>query len=206
MLSKMKYSKRVAAVSSLTTLASLGFVRTAGANNWGSTPRLNGVVQNEVSLGGGGSPSVHSVSFHSFGNNALRQSTIDALQNVYAPTNLTIQFNADNTSADVRLYDDDFGLNGVFAWVNCPDGATRSGADPLEGCFNQTLKYNLAYTFDDTFYTSEGRKYMACHELGHTVGLRHTSSSSSCMVSDVDYPWPLNLETHEIDGWINQAY
>ena len=44
---------------------------------------------------------------------------------------------------------------------------------------------------------------MACHEMGHTVGLQHTSNSNSCMEA-TGYT-PLDLSNHDVDH-INGNY
>lgn len=91
----------------------------------------------------------------------------------------------DGSSYDVRVSDDDFGDIGAYAWVNCPAGATESGSNPNRVCHGQTLKYNLYNPYDAGWNTEFGGHNLACHELGHTVGLRHESAGdqASCMQS-----------------------
>lgn len=172
----------------------------ASADNWGSTASTDGQA---ISLGGGTNPLSHSVSFHDVG--LMRQATVDALTNVYgSQTQLTVQVNSDNSSADVRVHEDYYGLNGAAGWVNCP-GDSVSGSHPTRRCFNQTLKYNDTYALSDLFQSPTTRKYLACHELGHTVGLRHTNSgnhpepTATCMFTPFVGNYPQSLRQHDVD-------
>jgi hypothetical protein len=174
----------------------------AKAHNAGSSPPA-GDPQNAISFGGGSSWATHSVSFYDV-QPAMRQATVRALNNIYANTDLSVQYNPDNTSADVRILEDFFGLNNALAWVNCPPDASPVGSHPTLRCFNQTLKYNVTYAYSEPYTTSEGRKFIACHELGHTVGLRHAFADnhpdpdSTCMRTlPLPDPPPQGLNNHD---------
>jgi hypothetical protein len=84
----------------------------------------------------------------------------------------------DGDDYDVRVMDDEYGDNNLLGWVNCPPRAIEHGTNPDRSCYGQVLKRNLSYPLPE-----EGRRYMACHELGHTVGLQHEFEihSDSCM-------------------------
>jgi len=67
----------------------------------------------------------------------------------------------------------------AWAWVECDQGAAYGGTDPRRWCRPQVLRYDLSDTirYDEVFE----RRYMACHEMGHSLGLRHSSNSASCL-------------------------
>lgn len=75
---------------------------------------------------------------------------------------------------DVVVRAADYGLNGAAAWVVCPADAPRGrNAEGDRWCRHQEMNFNLnpryaAYLGDD-----DSRTHLACHELGHTIGLRH---------------------------------
>ena len=177
----------------------------AAGDNWGSSQPA-GDPQNAVSLGGGSSSSTHSISFHDVA--AMRQPTLDALNNVYDNVSgMSVQVNADNGSADVRVFEDFYGLNGAYGWANCPSDATVSGSHPTRRCFNQTVKYNDSYGLTALMSSSSGRKALACQELGHTLGLRHAFASNhpnpggTCMSGFLDStsPYPQAIVQHDAD-------
>ena len=71
------------------------------------------------------------------------------------------------------------GLAGITAWTECATGTSTVGIDPNAYCVPQWLRYDLADTSD--YDTPGERSSIACQEMGHTLGLRHSSSTSSCM-------------------------
>lgn len=80
--------------------------------------------------------------------------------------------------ADVRVYQGNYG-SGYWAATYCPSYAAKGGSDPNVWCrpSERDLQHRRAYPWIDD--TSGYRTYFACHEFGHTVGLRHNY--------DVDY-------------------
>jgi predicted Zn-dependent protease len=84
-----------------------------------------------------------------------------------------------SSNVDVIVMDAFTNLPDIVAWTECADGATTGGTDPHAYCVPQWLRYVLS---DTTAYDTVGeRNSIACQEFGHTLGLRHTSSTSSCM-------------------------
>ena len=75
--------------------------------------------------------------------------------------------------------------NYALAWTQCATGATYGGSDAshTRWCTPQRLIYNLACEASH-FPTDNAKRYIACHELGHTVGLRpplSTEPQVTCM-------------------------
>jgi len=86
-----------------------------------------------------------------------------------------------SSASGVDLIVRDWTYNNVdaWAWVQCDAVATYGGTDPHRWCRPQVLRYDLSDTtrYDEVFE----RRYMACHEMGHSLGLRHSSNSASCL-------------------------
>jgi len=85
---------------------------------------------------------------------------------------------AGSSGADVYVYDNTY-FSQYWAWTACYSTATFGGADPNKWCKPQALRFDLSnQTGFDT--PAEGR-YLGCHEFGHTLGLRHSYDTNSCM-------------------------
>jgi hypothetical protein len=98
-----------------------------------------------------------------------------AIQTQCSPTELfvllyttTYCFDADH---DLCLYDSNYGNNGVNGWNACAGSVI--GQHPNQKCSVDWVRINLYY--------SPPAQRIACHEMGHAVGLRHTSDQASCM-------------------------
>lgn len=72
---------------------------------------------------------------------------------------------------DVCVFDFDYGDNNLYGWNAC--AGSYSGTHPNMVC-------ELNYTRINLHYAPPAMR-IACHELGHSVGLRHTIDSASCM-------------------------
>lgn len=136
-----------------------------------------------------------------------RAATDWAAQNDYIGTPVSLFRLADAASGtdrtmDVMVADGDYGDNGAIGWVQCPAGAITNGVHPDRTCYGQILRYNLFYA---AYYdTTAEQQRTACHELGHTVGLRHTSNTTTCMKSSA----PLStsyFDSHD-KGHLNGYY
>lgn len=147
-----------------------------------------------------GNNNVHNYYFSSVEVNQ-RAAVNWASLNVYNPTDLHTSETVDSSANDVIVRDSTYGLNGIWGWVDCDSTCPKTGAHPNRTGQRQGLRFNLSYpnAFDTTFE----RRYMACHEFGHTVGLRHNGATSSCMYADVAVSNVLN--SHDISH-INAKY
>lgn len=156
----------------------------ASATNWGSHdcvpfPAPNQGFCSNVSLGN---------------NNSHQWSFSLPRADVYADFAYTVNAQYDDrtdlyvyesswANADVQVQDANWGSIGVWGWVFCPAGSSTGGTHPNKWCRPQHLNFNLFYAYP--FNSQSGRRYMACHEFGHTIGLRHDTESNSCMKPDV---------------------
>ena len=114
--------------------------------------------------------------------------------------------NTDSAVAEYPLFSDVNVQAGAFpsikalAWTQCSSAATYGGADPNRWCKPQQLIWNTSFE-SSHFSTLAKKEYIACHELGHTVGLRHTSRTATCMrVATIEpnvVPGTDVLDTHD---------
>jgi hypothetical protein len=83
-----------------------------------------------------------------------------------------------NFDPDVYAFDFAYGMTNWVAVTTCDDDAIYGGTDPGRWCRPQDIQFNTSYA-----QTTTSRKAIACHELGHTLCLRHRNSSepASCM-------------------------
>lgn len=117
----------------------------------------------------------HYVAFDATLTPELASSLRDAMLEDYDPTSLDMFVQAGVTSdTDVIAYSIDYGENGAAGWTNCPEDAPQ-GANTVghRWCQRQTLHFNLNARYLVFFADDESRDHVACHELGHTLGLRH---------------------------------
>lgn len=158
---------------------------TALADNFGSTAR-GGTPQQRVVLGNN---NVHEIRFTTVAGDpgALdarrEEATRFAISNVYNPVrDLTMRTTGGDP--DVWVYYDDYGANGVAGWVDCPSSSQTGGPQARGWCRFSQARYNEHYVSGDSQARARSR---ACHELGHTIGLRHPSDENdpdtfaSCM-------------------------
>jgi hypothetical protein len=147
----------------------------------------------------------HQVAFDDSLTEPLRIALHDTMVEDYGPTNLVmIEQDAPNGLTDVIAYSSDYGENGAAGWVYCPRDAPQ-GANP-DGdrwCRAQELHFNLNPRYAIYLGDDGSRAYVACHELGHTVGLRHWGNppesagpaAATCMNADTpDGPTELHAD------------
>lgn len=112
---------------------------------------------------------------------AWRAAIAYAINSVYNPhPDVVVVWTTTITGADVYAYQANYGINGLWGWTECASSATYGGTDPDRWCRPQWLDLNNSYT-----HTSSQKEAIACHEMGHTLGLQHSNESSgSCMIKN----------------------
>jgi hypothetical protein len=132
----------------------------------------------------------------------------------YEPTHLRMRIQSRITPAtDVIVYAADYGENGAAGWVFCPADAPRGVNERGDRwCQGQELHFNLNARYAAYFADRASRDYMACHELGHTVGLRHWGNppltdgpaAATCMTPD-NPDGPADLDRYDLRR-LNEYY
>lgn len=109
------------------------------------------------------------------------QITMDDLER---RTDLTTSKAPGSATLDVLVTDYDYGMTGILGWTECLPSSATTGTHPALRCDRQKVRLNGSYP--EYFETSRARRSLTCHEVGHTIGLRHTTDSESCMRSPFD--------------------
>jgi hypothetical protein len=106
---------------------------------------------------------------------------------VYDGTEMIVSEQArPNRMTDVVVFSQDYGDNGAAGWVYCPPDAPQ-GVNPVgdRWCRLQELHLNVNARYGAFFADDGSRAHVTCHELGHTVGLRHWGNPPQTSGSDV---------------------
>ena len=103
--------------------------------------------------------------------NAMRR----VLASAYEPSVLVLLEDSSITyRTDVIVLAADHGANGAAGWTYCPPEAPQGlNARGDRWCRHQRLHFNLNTDYAAFFADDPSREYIACHELGHALGLRH---------------------------------
>jgi len=140
----------------------------------------------------------HAVRPYTFGNNwtGIASAVYDSVYEDYNPTDLVAYWTTTDNLPDVRLWDWYYPYPGLVAWVDCPaDNTGIGGFGNLRWCRGQIVRFNAN---QQQYFNELGREYVACHELGHTVGLRHsTQYTTSCMTNVTMYGVTPNLSSQD---------
>jgi Matrixin len=135
----------------------------------------------------------------------LRAAVTDRVRTVYDPLDLVAYVTTTDPLPDVWAHDDNYGpsANDVVAWVDCDGTNTGTGGThPNRWCRGQIMRFNsYYYHFSSRVYDDDAqRQNVACHELGHTVGLRHhetVPAVGSCMYRIVGVNQTTILNPHD---------
>jgi hypothetical protein len=160
-----------------------------------------------------GNDARHFVAFDATLTIGLAESLRDAMVEDYEPTKLEmILQDAVTPETDVIAFSQDYGNNGAAGWVNCPADAPQGiNRQHHRWCQQQELHFNLNPSMAAFFADDGSRDHVACHELGHTLGLRHWGNppesrgpqAETCMNTDTpDGPTVL----HQVDRDHIDAY
>lgn len=137
----------------------------------------------------------HYVYFYAVDSNQYND-TINRMDNVYNPISGIAVWEdlAVHSYTDVIVMDGYFGTSEYAGWTECSDVAAHGSSGRYEWCQPQFIFYNLSRTA--YFSTQSRRRMIACHELGHTLGLQHRQVSDSCMHKDANTV--VSIPDHEI--------
>ena len=118
----------------------------------------------------------HHVAFDASLTAGLADSLRQAMEEAYdRPTKLTMVEQPRVTRrTDAIAFSDDYGENGAAGWVYCPLDAPQ-GVNPSgdRWCRQQEIHFNINARYGLFFADDGSRDHVTCHELGHTLGLRH---------------------------------
>jgi hypothetical protein len=122
-----------------------------------------------------GNDTRHHVVFDATLTIGLAESLRDTMFEDYDPTKLEmILQDAVTPETDVIAFSQDYGNNGAAGWVYCPPSAPQGiNRQRHRWCQQQELHFNLNASMAAFFADDGSRDHVACHELGHTLGLRH---------------------------------
>jgi len=146
----------------------------------------------------------HAARPYSFGNQwpGIDTAVQNSLSGDYNPTDLVAYWTTTDSLPDVRLWDWWYPqFPDLAAWVDCPADNTGIGHHALPGtpeydssrwCRGQIIRFNASV---GASWNQLGRDWVACHELGHSVGLRHSTDNYSCME-----PYPSNGVVDYLDA------
>lgn len=195
--------RRATALSCVVTLTlTLGFAQPAHAGNWGSVACGGTPKRNCVSLANN---SYHVVNWIGDQDIPGMGAAVNwSLANNYNPTDLVAYYDASDPYPDVKAMDEPYGDIHLWGWAECPTNNTGvGGSDPNRWCRGQVVRFNSTYR--DDLYTDARRRTLACHEIAHTVGLRHSNYKSSCVYTPIESSWSTRLTTEDQDH-INSYY
>lgn len=180
-----RFSRRLAGALLIVTLASCNF---GSEGQVGSSGTTSGVFL-QTSRN-------YLVGFRNM-TNYYEDGAAFALSGSYAPTALDVAYvrNASSCTHDVCMYDTNDGDNGFNGWNACSSG--NSGSHPNMTCSRQHVTVNEHYLPPNV--------RIACHELAHSTGLRHTDENASCVKRTAEGGTSDTLSGHDKDH-LNARY
>ncbi len=157
----------------------------------------------------------HHIAFDASLTTGLAESLRQAMEEAYdRPTQLSmIEDPRVTRRTDAIAFSDDYGENGAAGWVYCPVEAPQ-GVNPSgdRWCRQQEIHFNINPRYGAFFADDGSRDHVTCHELGHTLGLRHWGNppqtdgpevGATCMNSNTpDGPTRLHqIDIDHINGY-----
>jgi hypothetical protein len=193
---RQHFLRLLAAVASgigLAAITLVGFDTVASANYFGT--------------GGGGCCLFADNSLESFNYDSTTTSTHNALDyaksNLVSQTHMTASYIGDNSQTDYVGYDQYYtnywnldwdgsttGFN-IFAYTKC---VSTAGAD-AGTCQRYEGRFDLADL--DGFSTAQ-KHWVTCHEVGHGIGLDHSTDSTSCLQTNNVYS-VVHYSAHDVN-------
>jgi hypothetical protein len=141
-------------------------------------------------------------------NNNLETALINSVADDYddnpnSDTDITAIMSTNVNTADVWAAVTDGQNPREHGWGTCIEGAMTGDQGFEKWCKPQAMVFNT--DFAQEWNNDPGlRRWVVCHEIGHTLGLRHTngrhSSLASCMldrVEDFTNTWPTVLASFD---------
>lgn len=103
-----------------------------------------------------------------------------------------------SANVDVKVYYLTVNPNWSRAYTTCEANAATGlpGVRYHMWCRPQRIYYQAYPEANDCWNYGPCRRWLACHELGHTLGLQHSANSATCMYT-VGYPDTLNAHDKE---------
>lgn len=190
-------------------LAMMAVASPSAARNWGA-----GIPPDEDARCTEGPPSSQCTaqdSFHTVfipsGVNSFMQTALEnSLLNDYDAIEPDVWASRTTSfTADVRVYETNLGPVARRGYTTCESGAA-TGEDGTKNmwCRPQLLYLNNHYENSEWNVSGAIRKWLSCHELGHTLGLQHPKEgmhddwNQSCMRTNL-VPGPADLRPFDVE-------
>lgn len=114
------------------------------------------------------------------------------------PSDINTSLVTNHSNSDIHVEQGNYGPNVAYGQTSCQDPDT--GADICRHWHVLINTYDPPGDGESTPYSLAHRKYVSCHELGHTAGLAHHNSNNpddpSCMYTSNALHNP-NLNGHD---------
>lgn len=190
----------------MAAVAVLALAPPAAASNWGADPNSDHwCTRNDPDSGCTADDANHFVYFEADVPSAVRQAFTQSLAQDYTiPGELTSQVTSNRAQADVIVKWKNVPGRVPWAYTTCAKNATYGGSGWNRWCKPQLVvldSQDQAFA-DDCFASDNCRDWVACHELGHTLGLLHNRRTTSCL-SKVKIPGVTHLDAHDIEHLVD---
>ena len=174
----------------------------AAQANWSGATGLTGCGSGSpVNMADGGTHYFNYVSL----NSAVQSAVAWSRTYNYDPTDVNTGYDSTiDSTTDVIVRNQDYTTYCGFDWHSPTSGGTIGLAtcDSLSGlrCEQHTVRFDLSY-FNAASQPNE--RGVACHEIGHTLGLTHRDADNGCMKTSA--PQNTYLTDHD-EAHLNANY